>query len=556
MTSEAIAAIRNSYGENREITEDYDKELSAKCVNGTFVGARSGNTLVFRGIPFAKPPVGKLRWKAPEPVLPDDRVFEAYYNGKSPIQTEWKTEQASYYPQGEDCLYLNIWHSTDDKTADKAVMVFFHGGSYGWGGTADPMYDGKNLVEKHPDIILVTVAYRIGLMGFTDLSYLKGGENYPDAPNLGLLDQIEALRWIQQNIAYFGGNPHNVTVFGESAGGGSVSLLPVIPKAKGLFRRIIAQSGSVALTFSKDECKEFTRRLIRASRAKTVDDLLALSESELMTLNEKLNEYNNFPQRDGRLIPFDPYLPYRNGETSDIDILIGTNSDEMNYWIGEIGGLVPFRFSIPVKFENDMKVLNKSGKMRVELFFRSMRGHSMWKMAQFYNEMMFRLPAVAQAEGHSENGGSVYMYYWTVQSALPLRKACHAVELAYVFGNTEETLYTGQPADEALSDTVMELWTSFARSGKPAAKGLDWEPYQSQSRASMVLSEQPHIEHDILSRSRKLLVPLLPYMINPSYSTLDYNVPFVRKAIVKSLAVIATVGGVTALAVTKLKNKK
>lgn len=180
----------------------------------------------------------------------------------------------------------------------------------------------------------------------------------------------------------------------------------------------------------------------------------------------------------------------------------------------------------------------------------------MWKMAQFYNEMMFRLPAVAQAEGHSENGGSVYMYYWTVQSALPLRKACHAVELAYVFGNTEETLYTGQPADEALSDTVMELWTSFARSGKPSAKGLDWEPYQSQSRASMVLSEQPHIEHDILSRSRKLLMPLLPYMINPSYSTLDYNVPFVRKAIVKSLAVVAAVGGVTALAVTKLKNKK
>ena len=153
MTSEAIAAIRSSYGENRVITEDYDKELSAKCINGTFVGARSGNTLVFRGIPFAKPPVGKLRWKAPEPVLPDDRVFEAYYNGKSPIQTEWKTEQASYYPQGEDCLYLNIWHSANDKTADKPVMVFFHGGSYGWGGTADPMYDGKNLVEKHPDII-------------------------------------------------------------------------------------------------------------------------------------------------------------------------------------------------------------------------------------------------------------------------------------------------------------------------------------------------------------------------------------------------------------------
>ncbi|MBQ5764044.1 MAG: carboxylesterase family protein, partial [Ruminococcus sp.] len=464
-----------------------------------------------------------------------------------PIQTEWKTEQASYYPQGEDCLYLNIWvNRTDDRT-DKPVMVFLHGGSYGWGGTADPLYDGKALVSKHPDIILVTVGYRTGLMGFVDFSYLKGGDEYPDAPNLGILDQIEALRWVHNNIRAFGGDPENVTVFGESAGGGSVSLLPIIPQTKGLFRRVIGESGSVALTFSKEECREFTMRLIKESGARSMDDLLKMDEQQLRALNEKVNYYNNFPQRDGRLIPENPYEPYENGATADVDILIGTNSNEMNYWIGEIGGVVPFRFSIPVKFENDMKLLPKEDKARAKQFMSRLQGHSMWRMAEFYNEMMFRLPAIYQAQEHSKNGGKAYMYYWTVPSAMPLRKACHAVELAYVFGNLDETIYTGERADEALSDMVMQMWTNFARTGDPSVNGLGWFPYDESSRVSMVISKEPHLKSDVLREQRELLSPLLHYMINPSYATLDYNVPFVRKAILGGVAAAAAVAGIAIL---------
>ncbi len=316
MTEKAKNRIRDSYGVNMTVCGDYDQILSAKCENGIFVGRKSESICEFRGIPFAKPPVGKLRWKAPEPVESSDIVMQAYYNGKSPIQTEWPSEQASYYPQGEDCLYLNIWKNLDDTTPDKPVMVFIHGGSYGWGGTADPMYDGKNFVSAHPDIILVSIGYRIGLMGFVDLSYFEGGEDYPDAPNLGILDQIEALRWIQRNIRAFGGNPKNVTIFGESAGGGSVSLLPMIPCAKGLFCRVIAESGSVALTFSKEECREFSKKLKHMSGAQSVSQLQRLSEFDLQQINEKLNQYNNFPQRDGKLIPLNPYKPYENGAYS------------------------------------------------------------------------------------------------------------------------------------------------------------------------------------------------------------------------------------------------
>ena len=544
--------VRDSYGVNQLITGEYDAALSAKCHNGIFVGKSESDVLAFRGIPFAKPPVGELRWKAPEAAEDCTDVFEAYYNGKSPIQTEWPSEQASYYPQGEDCLYLNLWKNQADPTEKKPVMVFFHGGAYGWGGTVDPLYDGRNFVTKQSDIILVTVGYRTGLMGFVDLSYLEGGEDFPDAPNLGLLDQIEALRWVQKNIAAFGGDPDNVTIFGESAGGGSASLLPIIPQAKGLFRRAIAESGSVVLTFSKEECRDFTRRLIREAGTKKMSDLMALSEEQLQKINEAVNSYNNFPQRDGRLIPVDPYLPYEEGATKDVDILIGTNSEEMNYWIGEVGGVIPFRFTIPIKYENDLRLLNHEEKQRVKRFMSVMKGHSMFRMARFYDELMFRLPAVAQAEAHAEHGGKAYMYLWTISSAITMRNACHAVELAYVFGNREETIYTGQVADEKISDTIMQMWTNFARTGNPSTDQVIWERYNGTKRATMILSETPHLQDDPLSGRRKLLFPLLKHMINPSYADLDYNVPFVKKVIAGGAALLA---GATYLTYKLIKKK-
>lgn len=545
--------IRASFGINHELVGEYDESLSVKCRNGTFVGRKTDSVIEFRGIPYAKQPVGPRRWKRAEPVADSDRVYEAYYNGKTPIQTQIDSERASYYPQGEECLYLNIWSAPECE--NKTVMVFFHGGSYGWGGTADPLYNGHNFVTAHPDIILVTVGYRVGLLGFVDFSEVKGGESFPDAPNLGLLDQIEALRWIKKNIKNFGGNPDNVTIFGESAGGGSVSLLPIIPEAKGLFNRVIAQSGSVALTFSKDECRDYTKKLLKGAGAKNMGDLTELSENEIIALNTRLDLDNNFPQRDGRLIPDNPYAAYKNGDTADVDMLIGTNSNELNYWIGELGGIVPFRFGLPVKFENDMKRLTKADKTRVKRFLSEKSGHSMWRIAEFYNEVMFRLPAIKQAELHNENGGKVFMYYWQEPSQIIFRGACHAVELAYVFGNTDETIYTGGPADKELSDRIMNIWTEFAKTGNPSTEDLEWTEFDEVSRATMVLRKEPKLKSDLLKRQRRLLAPLVKYMINASYTELNYNVPFVRKSAVK-LAAIAAVGAVAALGIKKIMNKR
>ncbi|MBQ3865782.1 MAG: carboxylesterase family protein [Clostridia bacterium] len=536
---EERAAALAQFGVNRRIPGEFDRERAAVCGNGTFVGKGRGGVTVWRGIPFAQSPTGDLRWRAPRPAPESDGVFEAYYNGRSPIQTELPSERASFYPQGEDCLYLNVW--ADRRTAgQKAVMVFFHGGSYGWGGTADPIYDGFRLVCAHPDVVLITVGYRTGLMGFVDFSDVPGGEEFADAPNLGILDQIEALRWIRKNAAAFGGDPENVTIFGESAGAGSVSLLPVIPAARGLFRRVIAQSGSVALTFSKEECARFTRRLMNEAKAENMADLLSLTEEELKKINEKLNDFNNFPQRDGTLIPFDAYAPWGSEETQKIDLLIGTNADELNYWIGEVGGYLQYSIGIPVKFENDLPKFCPSDRARVERFLKMQKGKRLWRITEFYNEVMFRLPAIRQAECHAGRGGRVYMYYWTHPSAIPLRGACHAVELAYVFGNLDQTIYTGVHGNKRLSDLVMDAWVQFAKTGDPGTPSLSWEPFSVENgRPTMILSAEPHVRRNVLEGQRKLLYPLLRYWLNASYADLSYNVPFVRKAVAAGVLSIA-----------------
>ena len=540
--------IRAAWGENRLLTGPCDPALAAVCTNGTFVGTRKDGILVFRGIPFACPPVGELRWKKPKPAPDGSGLYEAKYNGRSPIQTEWPTERASYYPQGEDCLYLNIWTAAEPEAKAKTVMVFIHGGSYGWGGTADPLYDGENLVRAHPEVVLVTIAYRIGITGFVDFSDVPGGEEYPDAPNLGLWDQIEALKWIRRNIAAFGGDPEKVTVFGESAGGGSVSLLSFIPEAKGLFRRVIAESGSAALTYSKAECRDFTRRLMKTAGAESMRDLTLLPEEELMQVNEKVNFYNNFPQRDGILIPEDPYEPYRDGRTADVDMLIGTNADESNYWVNEVGGIIPFRMGMPVQYENNLRLLRPEDRKRARQYMKLKKGYSLWKISGFFTEVMFRLPAVRQAEEHSRNGGRAFMYYWEKRSHLPYLRACHAVELSYVFGNVSDTIYTGKPADPDLSRQVQDQWVRFAETGDPGTEALPWPAYDAKNRWTMVLKEDSEAVRDPLPEQRKVLDPVLDYRLNASYANMSFNVPFTWKTAGKILLLLLIIAAALYLA--------
>lgn len=512
------------YGENKELLAVPEGQPVAIVENGVFVGQRNDGVLSFKGIPYAKAPVGELRWQAPQRDDSSSVIREAYYFGKSGIQTLSTSVRASYYKQGEDCLTLNVW-TANDTTTHRPVMVWIHGGSYGWGGTSDPLFEGHNFVKAHPEVLLVTINYRLGLLGFLDLTQMEGGEDYVESGNLGLLDQVAALEWVQRNIAAFGGDASQVTIFGESAGGGSVSLLTVMPRAHGLFQRAIVESGSVALSSTREEHKLLIERVQKATGAKCVDDLMKLSESELMTINEELNEYNCFPLRDGNILPLDPYAAYASGAAKDIDMLMGTNADEARFWIKSMGGLDMYKLMLSVWFDNVLMNLNDEDRYRVEQFVDNRDDERVWNLSEFMTELMFRGPMLTMADAHSSSGGNTFVYYWSYPSARPLCGASHAVEVSYVLNNPQDTIYTGGNVCLPLAEEIQKMWVNFAMTGNPSTTLHDFPCYDTATRQCMRLDTTIRVERDLLSEQRQVVSPLVPLYISPLYCNLSLNVP-------------------------------
>ena len=497
--SEMKEEVRAQYGENKPITDgNYDKSLAVKCVNGTFVGKKTDGIIAYKGIPFVgKQPVGELRWKAPVEFVPDDGVYEAYYNGKSPCQEEAITEGGSLYIQGEDCLYLNVWKADEASAEKKPVMVWIHGGGYELGGTADPMYECGNLVRENPDIIAVSIEYRVGIFGFFHLSHLPDGKDYPDAQNLGIMDHIMALKWIHENIANFGGDPDNVTIFGESAGGESVTVLPLIEGSHKYFKRVIAQSGSPLLSRSTEQCIETTNEVMKILGCKTVADLQKVDVKKMVKAMDSLGGMCVGPERDGKYLTLTPYEAYANGAAKDIEILQGCNKDELNYFMVEEGGVEPFIESYNKRLAKNITQLTDEEKALVESFCKDIKGESYEPLCRLYNQIWFIAPLFRLSENQTKAGGKSYTYYFTVESSLPLMKSGHAVELSTVFNHPENTQFAGRAFDETFSKTLRKMWVQFAKTGNPSlsadispdGKAHNWPLYDLKNKEIMVFDE-------------------------------------------------------------------
>ena len=532
--------MQNLYGENKEITGDYDKSLSITCNNGIFVGKKVEDVLSFKGIPFAKPPVGDLRWKAPILAEDSSKIYEAYYFGKAPIQGKNTYQLGAYYPQGEDCLYLNIWLNTKDTSKNKPVMVYIHGGGFNSEAASDPLLDGYNLISKYPDIILVTIEYRVSLLGFIDLSIVPGGENYKDSINLGLLDQICSLKWIQKNIKSFGGDPEKVTLFGNSAGGVSLSLLTLMDESKGLFKRIIVESGPISLTSTKDEFKKLTSQLLTKFSAKNMEDLMAISEEDLY--NIILEVSSNYPLKDGITLPMDLYEAFKSGKGKNVDMLIGSNQNEtMFYYI--YNGELYFRIGFQIMYENDLKKMSQEDQKKANQFMKLLKDKKIWKVAEFYNDIIFRLPLIKQAEYHSDNGGNTYVYHWKYDGEQPYG-SYHSLEIPYVFNNFKNTMYENTiKENENIIKNVQDMWVNFARTGNPSTDELVWDKYDSKDRKTMIIDEKCEMINDYKGEQREILDSLLKYNLKGDTSNLSYNVPIVYQVIGQIIIVILFIIG-------------
>ena len=507
---EAQAKMEALYGENHQITDDnYDKSLAVKCMNGTFVGKKTDeNVIAFKGIPFVgKQPTGDLRWKAPVDVVPDDGVYEAYYFGKVPCQIGSPGQMGGLYPQGEDCLHLNIWKA-DDGAEKKPVMVWIHGGAYELGGTPEPREEGTNFVRENPEVILVSLEYRLNALGFLHLSHLPDGADYPDAQNLGLMDQLAALKWVHENIAGFGGDPENVTIFGQSAGGGSVSLLPLVEGSHQYFKRVIAQSGSPALSRSTEQAIDCTNTLMEALGCKTVADLMKVDVEEIVQkASELLSMPNTTPERDGKFLPKETFDAYENGAVKDLDIMQGCTKDETSYFLAAGGPQVFTPWAEKCKAVK-LAQCTEEEKALVDSYCADLQGEDYEILSKFLDQCWFNAPLIRTAENQVKAGGKTYVYYFRVESSVPMLKSGHAVELSELFNHPEETLVTGRQFDPTFSRTMRKMWVQFAKTGDPSlsadispdGKAKEWPLYDLKDKNVMVFDEfdiHPEKESDL-----------------------------------------------------------
>ena len=479
------------YKVNSRITDgNYDKSLAVKCVNGTFVGRKTDGIIVYRGIPFVgKQPVGEYRWKAPVDVVPDDGVYEAYYNGKSPCQhKDFSGVEDTLINQGEDCLWLNVWKADDGSTEKKPVMVWIHGGAFEFGAAAFSLFDCDNFLRENPDVIVVTVAYRLGIFGYFHLSHLPDGGDFPDAQNLGPLDQLMGLKWVHENIAAFGGDPDNVTIYGESAGAGSVSLLPLLKGSHAYFRRVIAQSGSPALTRSPEEAIDCTKIMMDVLGCKTAADLMKIDARTLADESEAVR-LRICPERDGKHLPVDPFGAYAAGAAKDLDLMFGCNKNEFDWFaaaMGEEGIKILAADRKARKFDK----LPEKEKALLESFCEDVKGEGCEGECRLFDQLWFNAPAIRIAENQAKAGGRMYAYYFTAAPG-------HGMELEIVFAHPNTDPAMGKVYDETFAKTMRRLWVQFARTGDPSlgadispdGKAKGWPLYDPENRQVMVLDE-------------------------------------------------------------------
>ena len=466
---------------------------AVRTASGLVQGVDEQGVHVYKGIPFAAPPVGNLRWRDPQPVTPWPGVREAQSFAPICPQTGDSLPGAPPERENEDCLYLNVWTPNEAPPAKLPVMVWIYGGGWTNGSASIPNYSGESLAKR--GVVLVTIAYRLGALGFFSLPELSAESPHHTSGNYGLLDQIAALKWVHANIDGFGGDPSRVTIFGQSAGSMSVSILMCSPLAKGLFQRAIGESGG---TFEPAKISSagagFYLSGAENDGAKAVASLGAKSVSELRAMPaDKLNDAIGGSHWivDGYVLPTEPYRIFESGRQNDVPLLVGTNADE---------GL-PFMDGMKtsaVTFDSD--VAKVFGPLPPELMaaYRPRTGDAAFAaFAHLQRDLRFGWDARTWARLESSTGHQpVFAYYFTHIPPYPVGSpyahwgAGHWAEMRYVFDRLEVEPWKWTPQDRLLADAMADYWTNFAKSGDPNGASLQtWLPYDSQHERALELGD-------------------------------------------------------------------
>ncbi|WP_019636480.1 carboxylesterase/lipase family protein [Paenibacillus fonticola] len=472
--------------------------LIAECAYGKLKGEQNGAVICWKGIPYAKAPLRDLRYAPPQEPEPWQGVRDATEYGFASLQP------IKGKVMDEDCLSLNIWSPGADHRR-RPVLVWIHGGGFMVGAGSDPMFDGKSFAEKG-DLVVVTINYRLGAMGFLYLDEW-GGTAFQDSGNLGILDQIAALKWVQQNISPFGGDPNQVTIFGESAGGRSVGLHLALPQSKGLFHRAIIQSGMISTYRSKSDASRITNEILKKLQI-SADHLYTLrtipAEQILEAVPPLRPAVGLEPTFEGNFFAKMPLAAAADGFNKDIPVIIGTTQHEVTpnmdpEWAGKsdeellalfkqrVGDVLQQAVSFySTKYDQDPSLL-----------------HQLARLLTFHD---FNIPAIKLAEHRNLHQAPtwVYRFDWTSEAAGGF--AFHGIEVPFVFNNLDASkAFTGTASEsQAVADQIHAAWIAFAKTGSPNGPGLPvWSPYSSEERETMLFNKESKLARDPNSDERE-----------------------------------------------------
>ncbi len=484
--------------------------------SGPVRGVDNGKIKAWKGIRYAAAPAGELRWRAPEPPRPWSEPLEAAGVGPVvPQPTDPRIPIDLGAPQGDDCLTLNVWASSDTHAGDrKPVMVWVHGGAYILGSSAQPLYHGGVLAGSG-EAVVVTINYRMGALGFLDLSSFGDGFH----TNLGLRDVVFALQWVRDNIAGFGGDPDRVTVFGESAGAGIITTLLGSPAGVGLFHAAIVQSSPATSVYDRNRGRGVAELFLDALGVEH-DDVHRLPEAPTgALLAASKHIFDEIPRRtpgtlafapiiDEDVVPAHPVKLAQEGRTHPVPMIIGTNKHEAALFRWMKSPLMPITpHAIRAMFAEiaaDQPGLQLPSEAAIRTAYRGRRKTIGMGVAR---DIGFRMPSIWFAEGHHEVA-PVYLYrfdFATPMLRLLRLGAAHATELPYVWGNLvagpkDPTFKLGGlKAGKAVSARMRARWLSFAAGGTPSAPAGEpqWRPYRKDDRATLVIDAQDRVIEDL-----------------------------------------------------------
>ncbi len=455
------------------------------------VAGNNPDVRVFKGIPFAAPPVGPLRWKAPQPAAKWDGVRKAEAFGPRCMQGgggggRGREGAPPPPPTSEDCLYVNIWTAAASASAKLPVMVWSYGGAFTGGAGSLPGYDGEALAKK--GVIFVTYNYRLGPFGFYAHPELTKESGRKASGNYGVMDLAAALKWVQANIAAFGGDPGRVTLVGESAGAALESVLAGSKEGRGLYHRIIAQSASwsgvrMEKMMTLAEAEQAGRDAALKIGADTLADLRAKPADEIM----KMAAYGGRPIVDGWYVTEDLSTAYAKGRQADVDVLVGSNENEAGFAFFGVPKGTASEFAAQIKD----RFADRSAEFLKIYPAGSDAESNAAQVKSFNDEVAWNMRSWAVSQSRQKKG-KAYVYYFTkvppANGNQPSRGAIHTAEIPYALGNGPRTW---TDSDRALSETMTSYWVNFATTGSPNGKGLPvWPEFKGANGKSMILGDK------------------------------------------------------------------